>query len=193
MSSPAPRALETAHVFAERFEYPVQRIVLQEKFYDSNQVSELVDVIRGADEAHDAVAVFGHEPSISDLATALVPRFQQGLPKSAVVGIRFPAEHWRDVAPGRGELDYFDAPVSKTERERLEKQIRKALEHHIGTHLEKVLVELEAAEVPAARKRVESAARELARDLMAATRKRGHAQRWWAQLQLAAQEGESTP
>ncbi len=34
VSSPAQRALETGHAFAEGLGYPVQRIVLQEKFYD---------------------------------------------------------------------------------------------------------------------------------------------------------------
>ena len=41
LSSPADRALETAHIFAEQFDYPVQRILLKDEIYDED-----ADVVR---------------------------------------------------------------------------------------------------------------------------------------------------
>jgi phosphohistidine phosphatase len=110
LSSPADRALETAHIFARNFKYPVQKIQVFEKVYSADSIQPLVEHIRGLGHIARTVAIFGHNPLFDELAAYLVPGFSRTMPKSAVLGIEFEAISWADISKVKGRLLFFLAP-----------------------------------------------------------------------------------
>ena len=113
LSSPADRALETAHLFARRLAYPVQKIQIAEILYTAGSIRPLVAHIRHLDSRAHTVAIFGHNPLLEDLVTHFVIGFSQNLPKGAVAGIEFETASWADVAKGRGQLLFFLTPQGR--------------------------------------------------------------------------------
>ena len=110
LSSPADRALETAHIFARNFKYPVQKIKIVENVYSAESIQPLVKYIRGLGHIVHNVAVFGHNPLFDELAAYLIPGFSRTIPKSAVLGIEFEAVSWADISKGKGYLLFFLVP-----------------------------------------------------------------------------------
>ena len=45
ISSPAPRAMETAEIFAKTFQFPVSKILPEEKLYTDNSAKAYMDLI----------------------------------------------------------------------------------------------------------------------------------------------------
>lgn len=110
LSSPADRALETAHVFARHFRYPVQKIRIAEIVYSAESIQPLLACIRNLDNARRTVAVFGHNPLFDELASYFISGFIRTIPKSAVLGIEFQTDSWADIAGGKGRLLFFLTP-----------------------------------------------------------------------------------
>ena len=110
ISSPADRALETAHIFARNFKYPIQKIQVFEKVYSADSIQPLVEYIRDLGHIARTVAIFGHNPLFDGLAAHLIPGFSRTMPKSAVLGIEFEAISWADISKVKGHLLFFLVP-----------------------------------------------------------------------------------
>jgi phosphohistidine phosphatase len=67
VSSPALRALATAHLLAKKLRYDVEAIVVDERLYAASP-DVLLHVIRGFGEAPKCVVLVGHNPELSALA-----------------------------------------------------------------------------------------------------------------------------
>jgi phosphohistidine phosphatase len=116
LSSPADRALETAHVYARHLKYPVQKIQIVEKIYSAGSIRSLVAYIRSLEHIMRTVALFGHNPLLDELAAYFVPGFSQTVPKSAVLGIEFETSSWADISKGKGHLQFFLVPAENGAR-----------------------------------------------------------------------------
>ena len=112
VSSPADRALETAHIFARNFKYPVQKIKLVENVYSADSIQPLIETIRNLGHITRTVAIIGHNPLFDELAAYLIPGFSRTVPKSAVLGIEFEAASWIDISQGKGNLLFFLIPAN---------------------------------------------------------------------------------
>jgi phosphohistidine phosphatase len=110
ISSPAFRALETAIIFAREFGIDSEKIVLNSKIYFKMNMHFLQDIISDLDEDIDAIALFGHNPSFTELADRLTHDGCEFLPKSGVVGIYFNVKTWPEVISGTGKVEYFLKP-----------------------------------------------------------------------------------
>lgn len=102
VSSPANRALETAHIFAKELDYPIHKIALRQSAYDAMDAEALLSTLRETGDQHDIVVLFGHNPSMEDLAASLLQGFAGNLPKAGVVEISISKDSWRDLLPGDG-------------------------------------------------------------------------------------------
>jgi phosphohistidine phosphatase len=114
VSSPADRALETAHVFAASLKYPVHRILIHSGLYDregGDCWSEIVPEIHGEG---NTLMLVGHNPGLEKLAEFLVRGFALPIPKAGYVRIQFQgARDWRGVQPGSGSVAGYDFPGRK--------------------------------------------------------------------------------
>ncbi len=109
LSSPATRAFTTAKYFAEAFEAKENDIAVKELIYDRGpkrilyMLSELSDDI-------NSVALFGHNPDLSDLTHFLCDFEKGNLPTAAVVCIDFDINSWAHFGDDKGELRFFESP-----------------------------------------------------------------------------------
>src|ERR1700740_2682119 len=70
LSRPARRALATAEIFAGEFDIKKKKIILVSALYNA-QVPAFFKTISSLDEDLDTVAIFSHNPGITDLANQL--------------------------------------------------------------------------------------------------------------------------
>ena len=107
VSSPALRALTTAHLIADEIGYKREDIVVDDRLYASSP-DDLLAVIRALDNKLDRVMLFGHNPEFSDLAHRLSSEIVD-MPTSAVAEYNFDTKAWTDIGevePAKTVLDY---------------------------------------------------------------------------------------
>ena len=107
VSSPALRALTTAHLIADEIGYRRKDIVVDDRLYASSP-DDLLAVIRALDNKLDRVMLFGHNPEFSELAHRLSSDIVD-MPTSAVAEYNFDTKAWSDVGeiePVKAILDY---------------------------------------------------------------------------------------
>ena len=103
VSSPAVRALSTAHCFAEAFGIDSEQVLIQARVYEAT-LGALLRLLRGFENSEPHVMLFGHNPGLSELTRTLARCPFEGLPTCAVVQLELPAQCWADVAENSGEL-----------------------------------------------------------------------------------------
>jgi phosphohistidine phosphatase len=111
ISSPAMRALSTAKCFAEIWQLPVSSIKTDVSIYESEAIT-LLALINNLEDSMEQVAIFGHNPGITDIANYLLKDQMPDLPTSGVVVIDFHFDNWSHVSLQTGELVSFDYPKS---------------------------------------------------------------------------------
>ena len=113
VSSPALRALTTAHTFAKAFGYPASRIRVAQEAYLARP-AELLDIVRELGGRARHLMLFGHNPGISAFAVELTgDRSLSDLPTCAVVSMLAPVADWSALAPGGARLDRCDFPRNR--------------------------------------------------------------------------------
>jgi len=111
VSSPATRALATARVIAEAVGCPVDGIVEDERIYMASP-AELLEAIRGLDDGHERVFLFGHNPGLTELVNELSEPALDNVPTCGVVELRLAADRWADLSPDKVQRADFDTPKS---------------------------------------------------------------------------------
>ncbi len=109
VTSPARRAFDTAYALADALGFPVQLLAVEPRIYEAS-VKTLLEIVASQPQDCDRVMLVGHNPGFSELADRLSQKGMDELPTCAVVGFKFKAKHWRDVAHGKAESIYYDYP-----------------------------------------------------------------------------------
>lgn len=109
VSSPALRAITTAKYFADTLGVESEEIQLEGSIYEAN-VKSLLEVINQLDNQFNRVALFGHNPGLTDFANYLSTANIYNMPTCSVVMIEFPFGNWNEVSADTGELKLFDYP-----------------------------------------------------------------------------------
>jgi phosphohistidine phosphatase len=109
VSSPAKRALTTAHVIAGEIGYPVEAIVTDRRIYEAS-VPDLLTVIGEQPDDCAELMLVGHNPGLTDLCNHIVPRPIDNLPTCGALCVQFPIADWEEVEWTTGELVFFDFP-----------------------------------------------------------------------------------
>lgn len=100
VSSPAVRALSTAEAFAAQFNLPLRT---DARIYEAG-INELQAAVRDLDDANGSVALFGHNPGISEFLRYLTEENYADLPTSGIAVIELPLRSWRHTFGGKGFL-----------------------------------------------------------------------------------------
>ncbi len=114
VSSPALRAITTAKYFAVEWEIEPASIKSKEAIYEAN-TKTLLDVINGLDNGFQKIALFGHNPGLTDLLNYLTNDFQVSMSTCSVALIEFPFDDWKLISEHTGDLVVFDYPKSGNE------------------------------------------------------------------------------
>jgi phosphohistidine phosphatase len=109
VSSPARRALKTARLIAREVGYDKDAIVIAEEIYLGGRRA-IVELVQALDDKDKRVYVIGHNPDLSEAASALTGDNLGDMPTCGIVAIEFPADSWRHVMEGAGRLRFFEYP-----------------------------------------------------------------------------------
>ncbi|CAM4234696.1 phosphohistidine phosphatase [Pedobacter westerhofensis] len=109
VSSPAVRALTTARHFADVLKISYDDIQLEASVYEANTTA-LLKVINQLNNDFERIALFGHNPGLTELVNYLADAKIYNLPTAGVVVIDFPFDDWQMVSQHTGSLFFFDSP-----------------------------------------------------------------------------------
>lgn len=101
LSSPAARAAETAELagLTPRFD---------ERIYDAG-TSELLSIVKSADNDIQRLAMVGHNPAFERLAGKLIGQYVE-MPTGSLIEIGLPVEQWAEAGEAAGSLVRFVKP-----------------------------------------------------------------------------------
>lgn len=114
VSSPANRALSTARHFAQVWGIPETDIITDQSIYEAD-TRELLAVVNKLPDTFDSVALFGHNPGITDFANYLADANISNMPTSGCVRIEFDIDDWAEASYHTGTMLIFDFPKNTEE------------------------------------------------------------------------------
>ena len=96
ISSPAVRAYETAKIVAAGLNYPINKIKTDRKIYDG-YYDRILDIIYGTSNDLNSVMIFGHNPTITNLANLFLHPGMENMSTSCVVCLSFDTDKWESI------------------------------------------------------------------------------------------------
>jgi phosphohistidine phosphatase len=114
ISSPALRAITTAHAFAAELSIPNTAIRLDPRIYEAAR-GTLLELVRECDDADHHILLFGHNPGFSELARLLAPCPFTDMPTCAVATLGFDAAQWQGLRQGGGAVLRYEFPKKGAE------------------------------------------------------------------------------
>jgi phosphohistidine phosphatase len=109
VSSPAKRAKRTARYFAEEFKLEKEDIVIKEKLYEA-AVAAFYQVIESLSDKEDAVALFAHNPGITDFVNTLTKVQVDNMPTCGVFAVTADTGKWAKFKESEKSFLFFDYP-----------------------------------------------------------------------------------
>ncbi|WP_096086875.1 SixA phosphatase family protein [Agaribacterium haliotis] len=109
LSSPAVRALTTAHLFSDKLGYQRNDICVEQSLYESS-AAELYRLLTKQHDKFDHLLVVGHNPSITYAAIELCHLDVSNVPTCGLVHMQLHIDSWKQLTLGCGELRYYDYP-----------------------------------------------------------------------------------
>ena len=109
LSSPAKRALKTAKIFAEEMEHKKKDVETDPQLYAAG-VSDFSEVIGRIDDSHTVVAVFSHNPGITEYANTLTSVRLDNMPTGSMFAVQAGVNRWQDFAAAEKQFLFFDYP-----------------------------------------------------------------------------------
>ena len=110
ISSPAIRALSTALIISDEISFPKKNIRIEPDLYETG-ISEYLKVLKAIDKDIDSIAIFGHNPVISDLSSYLSGKAIE-MPTCSVVRFCLLSGTWNSLSPN--QIEYIEMFSPKT-------------------------------------------------------------------------------
>lgn len=109
VASPAARTKKTARIFARHFNYDEEKIFLNTRLYMCESRT-LLDVISYLPNDADFVALFGHNPALSEVIGQLCDLNIVNFATSAALVIDFDCDSWKNCTSPLGKARLFISP-----------------------------------------------------------------------------------
>jgi phosphohistidine phosphatase len=109
VSSPAKRAKRTARFFAEEFGVKKEDIKLVEDLYLATP-GAFSDTVKNLDEEIKTVALFAHNPGITEFASSLTNVRVDDMPTCAVFAVQADTGTWAEFEKAEKKFLFFDYP-----------------------------------------------------------------------------------
>jgi phosphohistidine phosphatase len=114
VSSPAKRAKKTASVFAKEYGKHKDKVILIDELYAA-PADVFYEVISKFDDRHDTIALFSHNPGITDFANTLTEQKIDNIPTAGIFAVRLKTKHWADFRDAQKEFWFADYPKAGEE------------------------------------------------------------------------------
>jgi phosphohistidine phosphatase len=112
ISSPAERALQTAVLFAKYLGIKEESIKVDDRLYLADPI-DIVKVISSAPNEINSLAIFGHNPGITDLANSIGNISIDNVPTCGLLVFDFSVDHWNEINFRNLSSQYFDYPSNQ--------------------------------------------------------------------------------
>ena len=109
LSSPAKRAFRTARFFAEEFDMKKDDIEIEQDLYGAG-VTSFLKVVESLKNKYDTVAIFSHNPGITDFVNTLSSVHIDDMPTCGVFAVQAETDNWSDFATAPKRFLFFDYP-----------------------------------------------------------------------------------
>lgn len=109
VSSPAKRARKTAKYFAEEFGFAKEDIKLVEELYGATP-SAFLNAVSVSNDKYNTVALFSHNPGITEFASSLTNVRVDDMPTCAMFALQVNANRWKDFENAEKKFLFFDYP-----------------------------------------------------------------------------------
>lgn len=109
ISSPAKRARKTARYFAEEFGFKKDEISLIDELYGASR-SEFLKVVSEIDDRKNTVALFSHNPGITEFASSLTNIRVDDMPTCAMFALQVETANWKNFSGAAKKFLFFDYP-----------------------------------------------------------------------------------
>jgi phosphohistidine phosphatase len=111
VSSPALRAITTAKYFAKEWGIAENMIQTDKNIYEA-AIKSLLNEVNQFDNKYDTVALFGHNPGLTDFANYLSDVNIYNMPTCSIVMLEFSFNDWSLVSSSTAKVLLFDYPKS---------------------------------------------------------------------------------
>ncbi len=109
-SSPAKRAKTTSEKFAPVFNISKDQIIFEQGLY-MPQDSFFEQLINNTDNKFDSIAIFSHNPGITDFANTLTPVIRtDNVPTCGIFAVKANIDDWQNFSAASKELLFYDYP-----------------------------------------------------------------------------------
>jgi phosphohistidine phosphatase len=102
ISSAAKRAFNTALIFSDQLGIPPQQVQPENMIYEAS-VSSLLSIVNHLPAEIKRVALFGHNPGISEFAGYLSGEYPDHIPTAGIIHLRFEGD-WSMAATGTSHI-----------------------------------------------------------------------------------------
>lgn len=103
LSSPAKRAITTAHFFAETFGLEADDVVQEQEIYEA-AVSDILNIVNNLPDSAQSVMLFGHNPTLTDVANRFSDQYIDNIPTCGIVLIESEADSWKAFSEGNAAV-----------------------------------------------------------------------------------------
>lgn len=110
-SSTAKRAAKTAKSFAEVYELKKSRLFFTDELYMAGNAA-FYTAIENAEDKFDTIALFSHNPGLTDFANQLTDARIDNIPTCGVFAIKVNTDTWKEFKSATKEFWFFDYPKS---------------------------------------------------------------------------------
>lgn len=110
VSSPAKRALGTCKLFCDTLEADQNKIIRVDELYHAARET-FYNVVSGTDDRFNSIALFSHNPGITDFANSLCHGlYIDNMPTCAMLAVEANIESWHDFRTAEKKFLFFDYP-----------------------------------------------------------------------------------
>ena len=109
ISSPAVRALTTATYFHHSYKAKKDQLITIPALYHAS-VDVFLEVIKQLDNKYDSVALFSHNPGITNMANSLGVAKVDNMPTCSIFGVQADVNNWKQFEAAIKQFWLFDYP-----------------------------------------------------------------------------------
>lgn len=112
VSSPAKRARKTAEIFMHEFDIKKSKLIIIPSLYEAS-VQDFYDAVYNLEDKFDSIALFAHNPGITDFINSLECSPIYNMPTCAVYALTITTKNWIDFKSAAKGFLFFDYPRSE--------------------------------------------------------------------------------
>lgn len=109
ISSTAKRAFMTAEFFARAFGRKEEEIIKQPELYHASP-ENFQFVIEGCSDEFKSIAIFSHNPGITDFVNSLTSTRLDNMPTCGIFAVKMDTNTWKGFSNAKKEFLFFDYP-----------------------------------------------------------------------------------